>query len=847
MAQGGMGGKIPIGQGGSSPNMKISSSAPKNNKISANQTRANQESLAKANANKDKLTKRAPEGKSASGLNSNSNQSGNGTSSSYNKRSTTNNKNNQQNQLTQYQKIKRKAAEEAIKYALAAEGVPTQATEKFLKTKPGQKMLDQVAMKKNPNILDAPKKIAKLAKNQSEKTLDEKSDEKTELDNQNGEISFEFSLKTIKWILIITPVMAVLIFFLLSIVVALNDEKASSMILAGMVSDDESSTIINEARSDTGTSSVGMSAVGKGSDKYPKEYYERLSKLGNVYSSQQECTGKSCLSRPEFMYYLKIADLSQRYKNKYNVDLDWYLISATNLYFSKTTEEIMKANLGGYDETTLDDYDTLSGLDWDNDYKNIGGYTYLSPNDSTFDLQILAKNMVKKKTTQTCTNGSGNVVKTQEDEDVEDMYLVAGGSKRLNCSSGQKYSVTSTYTLDKDKYDEFLLEYIDRKILKGNTNDESSNTDPLSCISANKSFWWPIGSIEETSGENGIKLAQGEPASIAISSYFGSKEGFRIKGHGALDITSAGYGAGKIDVIASKSGTVVYPTSSSQTGFADNGYLNNKDGGGYGNYVIIDHGDNVYTLYGHLAQNSITVRAGDKVTQGQVIAKLGHSGSSTGPHLHFEVRDGGNTSSNKVDPLKYVDPSNPRPGDSSLACSKSNNISQAFVSVALKEKDDPSSQGGDKYKNYMCPTCGDFSWCASFVSWVIDNTEYNGTKLSDIINFKSTWTYEYMNNFYEANGQNNKKFYYNDNCSKLAGKNGDGTTYTPKEGDLIFFDWNNKFTTMPTDSEHVSHIGIVKNVSGGVVYTIEGNSSNAVKEHSYQLNSCSVVGFGSWY
>ena len=61
--------------------------------------------------------------------------------------------------------------------------------------------------------------------------------------------------------------------------------------------------------------------------------------------------------------------------------------------------------------------------------------------------------------------------------------------------------------------------------------------------------------------------------------------------------------------------------------------------------------------------NSITVFAGDLVEQGQVIGKMGTSGNSTGPHLHFEIRNGGNASRFKVDPLLYVDPDNPRPMD----------------------------------------------------------------------------------------------------------------------------------------------------------------------------------------
>ena len=56
-----------------------------------------------------------------------------------------------------------------------------------------------------------------------------------------------------------------------------------------------------------------------------------------------------------------------------------------------------------------------------------------------------------------------------------------------------------------------------------------------------------------------------------------------------------------------------------------------------GNYVIIDHGNNEYSVMVHLKKNSIRVKRGERVKRGQVVAQVGQSGLSTEPHLHFEV------------------------------------------------------------------------------------------------------------------------------------------------------------------------------------------------------------------
>ncbi len=69
---------------------------------------------------------------------------------------------------------------------------------------------------------------------------------------------------------------------------------------------------------------------------------------------------------------------------------------------------------------------------------------------------------------------------------------------------------------------------------------------------------------------------------------------------------------------------------------------------GYGNYLLLDHGYGYQTLYAHLSR--FEVRPGQRVKRGQMIGRLGNTGKSTGPHLHYEVVKNGR----KVDPVYYI-------------------------------------------------------------------------------------------------------------------------------------------------------------------------------------------------
>ena len=99
--------------------------------------------------------------------------------------------------------------------------------------------------------------------------------------------------------------------------------------------------------------------------------------------------------------------------------------------------------------------------------------------------------------------------------------------------------------------------------------------------------------------------------------------------HAGVDIGRVGYTS---SVYAVKAGTVI----TSQ-------YSNS-----YGHYVVISHGSGNTSLYAHLTSRKVKV--GDTVKQGQVVGITGSTGASTGPHLHFELREGGSL----VDPLTYL-------------------------------------------------------------------------------------------------------------------------------------------------------------------------------------------------
>ncbi len=179
----------------------------------------------------------------------------------------------------------------------------------------------------------------------------------------------------------------------------------------------------------------------------------------------------------------------------------------------------------------------------------------------------------------------------------------------------EKNTIIAKLTADEQKYSQVLstLDAADKDIAKKIQQAQSAGAYTVANPYSGGKLSWPVPSSGRISSGYG-----GRPSPIS-----GRKEF-----HTGIDIPS---GSGNA-VVAAEGGVVIKA-----------GNFNN----GYGNMVIIDHGNGLSTMYAHNSKN--LVKAGQTVSRGETIAKIGSTGYSTGPHLHFEVRINGA----HTNPTKY--------------------------------------------------------------------------------------------------------------------------------------------------------------------------------------------------
>ena len=162
---------------------------------------------------------------------------------------------------------------------------------------------------------------------------------------------------------------------------------------------------------------------------------------------------------------------------------------------------------------------------------------------------------------------------------------------------------------------------------KTTTNIQEITTNTLEVAKNNIIEKLDIDTSEEIANVNGVKIAT-LPVTGTITSRYAESSSIRSSKHTGLDI-AAPKGT---EIKAVAKGTVIYA----------------QRDGSYGNLVKIDHGNGVETWYAHTSKMLVTV--GQEVKAGDVIALVGSTGNSTGPHLHLEIRINGE----HVNPQKYL-------------------------------------------------------------------------------------------------------------------------------------------------------------------------------------------------
>lgn len=195
---------------------------------------------------------------------------------------------------------------------------------------------------------------------------------------------------------------------------------------------------------------------------------------------------------------------------------------------------------------------------------------------------------------------------TQNDDSQYTDYskVLKDGSNGLQERTDQVTIVNGSETGRENMSTRTLVNPVDKIVITG-TKKRPQNQAGVS----SGSFMWPVPSLH------------------TITTYFTWRWG---QFHYGLDISgSCAYGQ---TIVAADGGVV-----------AEAGWES-----GYGNYVVINHGNGFSTLYGHAS--TLLVSAGQAVSKGQAIAKVGATGNATGPHCHFEVIKNGT----KVDPLSYL-------------------------------------------------------------------------------------------------------------------------------------------------------------------------------------------------
>lgn len=277
----------------------------------------------------------------------------------------------------------------------------------------------------------------------------------------------------------------------------------------------------------------------------------------------------------------------------------------------ETLRGILTENTTGETTYTVQKGDTFNAIAYANDM-SVSELKALNPGVNINVLMIgdvlNVKEIIPRLSVATVERVTYNEVIPSPVEEIGDNTIYVGSSKILSTGTAGEAQVTANVSCVNGK--EIERQVVSSVTLKAPTvTKKAVGTLPKPKTASNGYYIWPC--------------------SGRISSYFGSRVIFGEKNyHSGIDIAAA-------------KGTAIKAADGGKVTFSGNK-------GNYGLLVVVTHDDGTQTYYGHCS--ALLVSAGERVYQGQTIAKVGSTGRSTGNHCHFEIR----IKNKAVNPLNYL-------------------------------------------------------------------------------------------------------------------------------------------------------------------------------------------------
>lgn len=282
------------------------------------------------------------------------------------------------------------------------------------------------------------------------------------------------------------------------------------------------------------------------------------------------------------------------YKPIYSVSLDGEMIGYSQ---DKAT---LQAKILNYIEKGDEDNVAFVQIDKMPEYKLCFLKRGIETNDDEIYEKVIANGITYYKYYALALNNEEKLYVSTFEEAEE----VVSGLKEKNSNNVESLSIQEKYSTEKkemtDKETAISNLYEEKKVVVATTNTSSG----------------VVTKAKVGSGYKSIGISFIKPVTATITSRFGARWGTTHKG---LDL-------------GAKTGTSIKAAASGTVTFAN-------WSGTYGYLVIISHGNGVQTYYAHCS--SILTKVGATVSQGDIIAKVGSTGHTTGPHLHFEIRVNG--------------------------------------------------------------------------------------------------------------------------------------------------------------------------------------------------------------